>query len=198
MTFYNESTGQFAALGHPITDIDTGEIINTSSGELVSANVLNIVKGKKEEPGKIQGTMNNESVIGKIYQNTEYGVYGIIKDTSNLNLDNCKKMQVALRNEIKLGNAKILSQVDGQIKEYDIEITKIYKNNNYDNKSMIIKVTDEELLNKTGGIIQGMSGSPIIQNGKFIGAVTHVFVNSPSSGYAIFADLMIDQMSKIE
>lgn len=198
MTFYNESTGQFAALGHPITDIDTGEIINTSSGELVSANVLNIVKGKKEEPGKIQGTMNNQSVIGKIYQNTEYGVYGIIKDTSNLNLDNCKKMQVALRNEIKLGNAKILSQVDGKIKEYDIEITKIYKNNNYDNKSMIIKVTDEELLNKTGGIIQGMSGSPIIQNGKFIGAVTHVFVNSPSSGYAIFADLMIDQMSKIE
>ena len=103
-------------------------------------------------------------------------------------------MHVAERQEINLGEASILSNIDGQLKEYKIEIQKTYLNNNYDNKSMVIKVTDEELLNKTGGIIQGMSGSPIIQNGKFCGAVTHVFVRDPSIGYAVFADRMLSEL----
>ena len=105
-------------------------------------------------------------------------------------------MNVASRKEITLGNAKILSNIDGQSKEYDIEIEKIYYNNNYDNKCMLIKVTDKELLNETGGIIQGMSGSPIIQNGKFCGAITHVFVKDPAIGYAVFADKMIQELTE--
>ena len=103
-------------------------------------------------------------------------------------------MYVAQRQEIVLGPAVILSNIDGEMKEYNIEIQKTYLNNNYDNKSMVIKVTDDKLLNKTGGIIQGMSGSPIIQNGKFIGAVTHVFVKDPTIGYAVFADRMVGEL----
>jgi len=107
-----------------------------------------------------------------------------------------RKMNVALRQEISLGEAMILSDIDGEVKEYKIEIIKKYLNNNYDNKSMLIRVTDENLLNATGGIIQGMSGSPIIQNGKFCGAVTHVFVNNPTKGYAVFADKMIQELAE--
>ena len=194
VTFYSEETQSFAALGHAITDIDTGDIIQTSSGEIDSVNILSIVKGQEQQPGKIQGTMKQNSVIGNIYKNTQYGIYGIIKNPTNINIDYSRKMYVASRQEISLGEATILSNIDGQLKEYKIEIQKTYLNNNYDNKSMVIKVTDEELLNKTGGIVQGMSGSPIIQNGKFCGAVTHVFVRDPTIGYAVFADRMISEL----
>lgn len=197
VTFYNEETESFGCLGHAITDIDTGEIINTSSGEIDKVNILSIVKGEKEEPGKIQGSIKNNTTIGSIYKNTQFGIYGIVKNCENLSLDYSKKVKVASRNEIQIGEAKCLSSIDGEIKEYDIEIDKTYLNNNYDNKSMLIKVTDERLLEKTGGIVQGMSGSPIIQNGKFIGAITHVFVNDPTIGYAVFGDMMIKQLSEI-
>ncbi len=107
-------------------------------------------------------------------------------------------MEVALRDEIKLGKATILCGLDNQnVEEYEIEIEKIFKENNYNNKSMQIKVTDEKLLEKTGGIIQGMSGAPIIQNGKFVGAITHVLVNNPQEGYAVFGDIMIKQSKEI-
>jgi stage IV sporulation protein B len=122
----------------------------------------------------------------------------MIKDSKALKIDNSKKMNVADRNEIDLGEAYILSNVEGECKEYKIEIQRTYLNNNYDNKSMLIKVIDEELLSKTGGIIQGMSGSPIIQNGKFCGAITHVLVQKPDTGYAVFADLMIKQMRTVQ
>ena len=196
VTFYSEQTQTFAGLGHAITDIDTGEIIQTSSGEIDNVNIVSIVKGVEQEPGKIQGTIRSNSTIGNIYKNTQYGIYGIIKNSSNLNLNYSKKMNVATRQEIVLGEASILSDVDGKIKEYKIEIEKTFLNNNYDNKSMIITVTDEELISKTGGIIQGMSGSPIIQNGKFCGAVTHVFVDNPTKGYAVFADKMIQELAE--
>ena len=196
VTFYNESTQSFAALGHAITDIDTGDIIQTSSGEIDGVNIVSIVKGITEEPGKIQGAIQGSNTIGNIYKNTEYGIYGIIKNISNLEIDYSNKMNVATRQEIVIGDANILSNVDGELKEYKIQIEKIYYNNNYDNKSMLIKVTDEELINKTGGIIQGMSGAPIIQNGKFCGAVTHVFVNNPTIGYAVFADKMVEQLAE--
>lgn len=196
VTFYNEQTQTFAALGHAITDIDTGDIIQTSSGEIDDVNIVSIVKGLSEEPGKIQGTLRNNSSIGSIYKNTQYGIFGIVKNKTNLNLDYNKKINVATRQEISLGEATILSDIDGEVKEYKIEIEKTYLNNNYDNKSMLIKVIDEELLNKTGGIIQGMSGSPIIQNGKFCGAITHVFVNNPTKGYAVFADKMIQELAE--
>ena len=190
LTFYYEETESFAALGHAITDIDTGDILDISSGEITDINIVSIKKGLPDNPGKIQATLDNNKIIGNIYKNTEFGIFGIVKNIDNLEIDYSNKMKVASRNEIQLGEAKILSQIDGKIKEYNIEIEKKYLNNNYDNKSMLIKITDEELLNKTGGIIQGMSGSPIIQNGKFIGAVTHVFVNNPEKGYAVFADMM--------
>ena len=194
VTFYSEETQSFAALGHAITDIDTGNILQTSSGEIDNVSIISVIKGQEQEPGKIQGSIRQNSVIGNIYKNTPYGIYGVIKNPTNINIDYSKKMYVAERQEINLGEATILSNIDGQLKEYKIEIQKTYLNNNYDNKSMVIKVTDEELLNKTGGIIQGMSGSPIIQNGKFCGAITHVFVRDPSIGYAVFADRMLSEL----
>lgn len=196
VTFYNDKTGAFAALGHGITDIDTGNIIETSSGEIDNVKILSIVKGIVDEPGKIQGTIKENSVIGSIYKNTKFGIYGIVKNSDNLNIDKSKKMNVATRQEIKIGKASILSNVDGEFKEYDIEIQKTYLNNNLDNKSMVIKITDEKLIQKTGGIVQGMSGSPIIQDGKFCGAITHVFVNNPQMGYAVFADQMIQELAE--
>ena len=194
VTFYSEETQSFAALGHAITDIDTGDILQTSSGEIDNVSIVSVVKGQEQQPGKIQGSIKQNSVIGNIYKNTPYGIYGIIKNPTNINIDYSRKMYVAERQEINLGEATILSNIDGQLKEYKIEIQKTYLNNNYDNKSMVIKVTDEELLNKTGGIIQGMSGSPIIQNGKFCGAITHVFVRDPTIGYAVFADRMLSEL----
>lgn len=194
VTFYEPSTKTFGALGHGITDIDTNELINIASGEFITTRVINITKGESGEPGKIQGTIENQQNIGTISKNSKFGIYGNVDNLSSLNIDTSKEMEVASRDEIQTGKATILCSLDNQKpQEYEIEIQKIYKENNYDNKSMQIKVTDERLLEKTGGIIQGMSGSPIIQNGKFIGAVTHVLVNNPQEGYAVFGDIMLKQ-----
>lgn len=180
--------------GHGITDIDTGELINIASGEFVTTRILNITKGESGNPGKIQGTIENQVNIGDIDKNTKFGIYGKVDNLSGLSIDTSKEMEVATRDEIQVGKATILCSLDNKtVQEYEIEIEKIFKENNYDNKSMEIKVTDERLLEKTGGIIQGMSGSPIIQNGKFIGAVTHVLVNNPEEGYAVFGDIMLKQ-----
>ncbi len=198
VTFYDKSNKTFGALGHGITDIDTEELINIETGEFVKTRILNVIKGESGKPGKIQGTIDNQNNIGTISKNTKFGIYGNLQNLSAINIDYSKEMDVALREEIKTGKAKILCSLDSESpKEYEIEIEKIYTENNYDNKSMKIKVTDEELLNKTGGIIQGMSGSPIIQNGKFIGAVTHVLVNNPKEGYGVFGDMMLKQMSEV-
>ncbi len=199
VTFYEPSTQMFGALGHGITDIDTDKLIDIASGEFVTTKIVNVIKGEKGKAGKIQGAIENSQNIGQIYKNTPFGIYGKLKNTSSISIDTSKEMEVAYREEIKTGKAKILCNLDNQsVKEYEIEIEKIFVNNSYDNKSMLIKVTDKELLNKTGGIIQGMSGSPIIQNGKFIGAVTHVLLNNPQEGYAVFGDLMIKQMREVK
>lgn len=195
LTFYEPSTNSFMALGHGISDIDTEKIVDIANGELITANIVSIKKGEKGEPGEIKGTIDSGNKIGNISENTNLGVYGIVTNKSYLNLGNSSEMEVATRSEIKEGKAQIICQLDNSGKKlYDIEIEKIYTMNNEDNKSMLIKVADEELLEKTGGIIQGMSGSPVIQNGKFVGAVTNVLVNEPTRGYAIFADMMIKQM----
>lgn len=194
VTFYEPSTKTFGALGHGITDIDTGELINIASGEFVTTRILNITKGENGNPGKIQGTIEEQKNIGQIDKNSKFGIYGKVDNLSSLEIDTSKEMEVATRDEIQEGKATILCSLDNKtVQEYEIEIEKIFKENNYDNKSMQIKVKDETLLEKTGGIIQGMSGSPIIQNGKFIGAVTHVLVNNPEEGYAVFGDIMIKQ-----
>ena len=194
VSFYEPTSKTFGALGHGITDIDTNELINIASGEFVTTRILNITKGESGNPGKIQGTVENQTNIGKIYKNSKFGIYGKVDNISSLNIDMSKEMEVALREEIKTGKARILCSLDNQQpQEYEIEIEKINKENNYDNKSMQIKITDQKLLEKTGGIIQGMSGSPVIQNGKFVGAVTHVLVNDPTKGYAVFGDIMLKQ-----
>lgn len=191
-TYYEPSTGKFAALGHGIIDSDTEELISIEHGEVVTTNVVDIEKGEEGKPGQIKGTVTNGQTIGEVYTNTEFGIYGKITSKNKLNIIEENSLEVATRDEIKEGPAKIILTLENGIrKEYSIKITKIYKNNNSDNKSMLIKVTDENLLNLTGGIIQGMSGAPIVQNGKFCGAVTHVFINNPTEGYGVFADLMI-------
>lgn len=199
LTFYEPSTNSFMALGHGISDIDTEKIVEISNGELITANIVSIKKGEKGKPGEMKGTIDSGNKIGEISKNTNLGVYGNVTNKSYLGIDSNNEMEVATRSEIKEGRAQIICQLDNNERnKYNIEIEKIYTMNNEDNKSMLIKVTDEELLNKTGGIIQGMSGAPIIQNGKFVGAITNVLVNDPTQGYAIFADMMIKQMRSTE
>ena len=155
VTFYDPDSKSFGALGHGITDIDTEQLIDIASGEFVTTKILNIVKGESGNPGRIQGTVDNQKNIGVIYRNTKFGIYGKVDNASSLNIDMSKKMDLALRDEIKTGKATIMCSLEnGKINEYEIEIEKIFKDNNYDNKSMLIKVTDKELLEKTGGIIQ--------------------------------------------
>ena len=195
LTFYEPSTGMFATLGHGILDVDTSDLITIANGELVTTNILNIQKGEKGTPGEIRGTIESGYTIGQISKNTEFGVYGILDVPSYLSISSNDAIEVASREEIQIGQAEIICELEnGKREHYTIEIQKIFTGNNEDNKSMLVKVTDEELLEKTGGIIQGMSGAPIIQNGKFIGAITHVLVNDPTMGYGVFADIMIKQM----
>ena len=193
-TFYIPETGIFSAIGHGITDIDTGNLITIANGELVNSNIISIVKGKKGQPGEIRGSIEGQVKLGDIYKNTPFGIYGKINNSIELeNIEN--EMEVLPRNEIKEGKAYIICELEnGKKDKYDIQIEKIYLNNNKDNKSMLIKITDERLLEKTGGIIQGMSGSPIIQDNKFVGAITHVLVNNPKEGYAVFADMMLKEV----
>ena len=198
-TFYEPSTKMFTALGHGITDIDTGEIVKIANGELTTSSIISIKKGEKGSPGEIRGTIDAGSKIGDVAKNGAFGISGVVTNIENLNLNSMQEMEVALRSEIKEGKAFIICELEnGKKEQYEIEIERIYVSNNYDNKSMLIRITDKRLLEKTGGIIQGMSGSPIIQNGRFVGAVTHVLVNNPTQGYAVFADMMIKQMREVE
>ena len=199
LTFYEPASGMFATLGHGIMDIDTSDLIKIANGELVTTNILSITKGTKGNPGEIRGTIEAGHTIGNISKNTKFGVFGTINKTPYLTVSDENAMQVALREEIKTDKAQIICELENGKKEYyDIEIQKVFVNNNKDNKSMLIKITDLKLLKKTGGIIQGMSGAPIIQNGKFVGAVTHVLVNDPTIGYGVFADIMLKQMKEVE
>lgn len=200
MSFYEPESKAFAVLGHGITDSDTNNLINIDSGELVTSRVISIKKGEVENPGEIKGTILNQQTIGKVSKNTQFGIYGTLDNLTSLNIDSSKSVKVALRNEISLGEAKMLCSLDNSntTKEYSIEIEKIYYDNDFNNKSMLIKVTDKELLDKTGGIIRGLSGAPIIQNGKFIGAITNVLVSNPEIGYAIFGDLMIKELTNMK
>ncbi len=188
----------FGTLGHGILDIDTAKLIKIENGELVTTNILDITKGEKGRPGEIRGTIESGYTIGEISKNTEFGIFGSLSKPSYLNISDENAVDVCLREEIKQGKAQIICELEnGNTDYYDIEIQKIYFNNNNDNKSMLIKITDERLIEKTGGIIQGMSGAPIIQNGKFVGAVTHVLVNDPTLGYGVFADIMLKQMKEV-
>ena len=196
-TFYDKNTGKVAMLGHGILDVDTEELIDISDGKVTNTSVVSIIKGENGKTGRIQGIVAGQKEIGTISKNTYYGVYGKLYNMNEIKGNTSKSVKIALRNEIQAGEATLMCALDnGQVKEYTVEIQKIYLNNNSNNKSMLLKVTDEELLEKTGGIIQGMSGSPIIQNGKLIGALTHVLVQNPTQGYAVFSDIMVKQMNE--
>ena len=189
ITFFNPLRGTVAALGHPITDVDTGKIMPILNGEAVETRVTSVVKSTTSETGSLCCDFLSRS-IGSLNKNTEQGIYGEYTDETDLSL--CCEYEVAAPQEIEKGFAQIICTVDENGPQvYSVEIMKISYNEEV--KNMIIKITDEELIKKTGGIIQGMSGTPIIQNGKLIGAITHVIINNPLKGYAIFANTMLEE-----
>ena len=194
ITYVRKDNLRFGALGHPVCDIDTGSMMPISSGNIYKCNIVGYKKGQKGNPGELKGLfLRNGSIYGTLDKNLKSGVYGKFQN-ERLDLVNEKEVEVADRSEIKSGKATIRCTIDGYApQEYDIEIVKTYFQAGRDTKSMFIRVTDKDLLERTGGIVQGMSGSPIIQNGKLVGAVTHVFVSDPTKGYGIFADLMIKE-----
>lgn len=196
LTFYDPETKLFGALGHGITDIDTGSLMPVESGEILESNILSIKKGKQGSPGELKGVfLEDKNRLGTINKNCEYGIYG---ELSNDILDkfSSREYPVAMRNQIKEGSASILANIDGKkVEEYRIEIQKVNRQVQTGSKGMIIKITDQRLLDETGGIVQGMSGSPIIQNDKIVGAVTHVLVNDPTKGYGVFIESMIKNLN---
>jgi len=192
LTFYDPNSKAYGALGHVISDVDTGQAIVVGDGQIVQASVTSIEKGQSGNPGEKFARFYNESqVLGSITKNTPFGIFGKMKEEPKRSLYR-EPIPIALAEQVKEGPAKILTVVDGQkVEEFDIEIVNVVKQHFPATKGMIIKITDKRLLEKTGGIVQGMSGSPIIQNGKLVGAVTHVFVNDPTSGYGCFIEWML-------
>jgi stage IV sporulation protein B len=198
LTFYNPTNQMFAALGHGICDIDTGTMLQVDDGSIVLSEIVDVVQGKKGEPGELRGVFDiKNKKIGDIVANTYKGLYG----TGNVDIKNdlCDELiAVAHPEEVEVGQAIILSTIDDEgVKAFDIEIEKVNLHEISSGRGMVIRIVDEELIKKTGGVVQGMSGSPIIQNGKLIGAVTHVFVNDPEKGYGIFAEWMLLEMDNI-
>ncbi len=189
ITFYNEKTGTFAALGHQVNDVDTNDIMPLLEGEAVSARVTNIQKSAAGVTGSLWCDFE-EHILGRLLDNTDCGLYGAYSEIS----ENAASYPVASKQTVRKGSAKILSTVEGSTpKEYDIEITRISYNKEAQQRDIVFRVTDETLLSLTGGIVQGMSGSPILQDGRLVGAVTHVIVNNPEKGYAIFAQTMAEK-----
>lgn len=187
---YVLADGSFGGLGHGICDGDTGELIPIYNGSVLGVTVNGIVKGQRGNPGELKGYFNS-SKVGALYKNTENGVFGVLTQIPSVISD--KTYSIGLKNELKEGKATIICTLDDNVRrEYSIEISNINKNAT-GNKCFTIKITDEKLINTTGGIVQGMSGSPIIQNGKLVGAVTHVLINDPTTGYGIFIENMLTQ-----
>ena len=190
-------TGQsrFGALGHGIHDVDTNVLMSVDSGTLYKTSIQDILKGEDGNPGTMEGIIvyNNYNILGSIDKNTEAGIYGTVDRIDEL-FDEQIPIETASTDEIETGSATIRCFVDNELKEYEIQVTDIDRSESEINKGLVIQVTDPELLEKTGGIIQGMSGSPIIQDGKLIGAVTHVFVQDSTKGYGIFIENMLNQV----
>lgn len=189
MTFYDENSGCFAGLGHPVSDNFTGELMPLSSGEITDAEIYSIIKSSSGNAGELCGELAQQSQ-GTLTANTPVGVFG----NADIFPDR-EPIPMAFRSEVKTGGAYILTTLDGNVpQKYSIEIEKINLCSPNSSKSMVISITDKRLLEQAGGIVRGMSGSPIIQNGMLVGAVTHVFVNNPSKGYAVFAESMTEQL----
>jgi stage IV sporulation protein B len=194
LTFYEPDQKVFGALGHIITDVDTGQPIGVGDGQVVHSSVTSIEKGEHGTPGEKRGIfVDEDKVLGSITRNSDFGVFGkmsSLPDYAKIS----KPMPVGLAEQVHEGKATILTVVDGQkVEEFEIQIVNVMRQKYPATKSMVIKVTDKHLLEKTGGIIQGMSGSPILQDGKVVGAVTHVFVNDPTQGYGVFLEWMLTE-----
>ncbi len=195
MTFYNPASNTYGALGHGIADSDTGRIVPLGKGEIVEAEIVSVIKGEKGAPGELRGSFASSDIIGTVTENSKCGIYG---EVESANIFTGNPVEFLPRSQITEGPAQILSCIEGaDVQSYEIEIQKVSQRKNADTKCMVIKVTDADLLSKTGGILQGMSGSPILRDGKLLGAVTHVFVNDPTRGYAIFAENMLEEAIKV-
>lgn len=190
---YLTLNGEFGALGHGIHDSETNELIDIEKGSVYNTNIVGIQKGKKGEPGGLEGVIiyRSSNKLGVIDDNTEDGIYGSIHDIESF-CQNTEPVEVCKKADIQLGEASILCSVNGTVEEYKIQIKNVNSYAKDANKGIIIEITDEKLLEMTGGIVQGMSGSPVIQNGKLVGAVTHVLVNDPTRGYGIFIEDMLE------
>lgn len=193
LTFYSPSSGIICGLGHGVCDSDSEKLLKINSGEIVSAEILSVEKGEIGSPGKLTGKLNFKT-LGEIDLNCEIGIYSHL----SVDLQIEKLTEIALKQEVKDGKAKIISTVDGdKPKEYDCEIKIRTANYHSKTQNILVTITDEDLLSTTGGIVQGMSGSPLLQNGKLIGAVTHVLVDDPTKGYAIFAENMLETAQSV-
>lgn len=189
LTFIDPSTKKFGALGHEILEQSTGKILEIKDGKIFDSNVTGIIRSDNGNPGEKKAEFNESDIRGIAKENTTQGIFGDYTD----NIDNKKKYKVMASKEVKTGEAKILTVLENkEIKQYDIVISQIISNSTK-NKNFIFEITDDELINKTGGIIQGMSGSPIIKDNYIIGAVTHVIVNEPNKGYGIFIENMLEE-----
>lgn len=194
LTYVDPETGAYGSLGHGICESETGVLMPLKEGTLLYSVVGSVNKGKSGEPGSLQGEFAQDHEVGTVTENTESGIFGTLTESGLF--DSLQAYPVAKPDEIQLGDAEIFSNIEGDtVEKYAIQIEKVYPADDEYGRGMSIRVTDERLLEKTGGIVQGMSGSPVIQNGKIIGAVTHVLVNDPTSGYAISIEKMIEEMT---
>ncbi len=195
LTFYDPDSGMFGALGHPITDVETGKKLPVGQGEVLNSRVIGVEKGKRGAPGELKGIFTSGTLNGEVFFNTDVGVFGALVGAQGLPSE---RVEPAGRSEVHEGAAQILCNVSGEVVEqFDIQIERVMHQSRNDSKSMVIRITDERLLEQTGGIVQGMSGSPILQDGKLIGAVTHVLVNDPSRGYGVFIENMLSEVGEI-
>ena len=188
VTFYDPKSGIFSGLGHGICDVDTGDILPLERGYIMDASISGITRGIEGKPGELKGSFVGTKPIGELIANLKTGIYGKLKNFSVV----APPVKIAMKQQVKTGPAKMFTTISGKTpKYYDINIESINYNENNPTKNITISITDKELLEESGGIVQGMSGSPIVQNGMLIGAVTHVFINDPKRGYAIFAETML-------
>ena len=187
VTWYDPESGTFGTLGHGVNSPE-GELVNMVSGTAYRARVAGVIRGRSGKPGQLQGAVNGTETVGSLRINTAQGVFGVTEAGFGGEL-----LEVARAEEVHTGQATIRSTVDGtEVRDYSVEILKIYPTGRGTCRNLMLKVTDPVLLETTGGIVQGMSGSPIIQDGKLVGAVTHVLVNDPTTGYGIFIENMLD------
>lgn len=198
LTFIDPKNSVYGALGHGINDIDTGSLLQVGSGQLLKSNIRGIKMGQKGTPGELEGEfLDKPDIIGDIEVNSDFGVFGVLLPDA-LGERWGRTLEIGSHSMVHVGKASILTCIQGQkVEEYEIEIQRIARTDLSSTKNLVLKITDKRLLDSTGGIVQGMSGSPILQDGRLIGAVTHVFINDPTRGYGVFIESMLDKSNNL-